>query len=105
MGSTEVYILGQKYTIKGDAPEEYIKEIASFVDKKLKDAGKKLKTMPWEMPEVNKRVIKAFNLRLPEPEFLKLKYVIEKTKAKSLHSFCVEVVKKEVEKQLKKLAK
>jgi len=37
MGSTEVYILGQKYTIKGDAPEEYIREIASFVDTKLKE--------------------------------------------------------------------
>ncbi|MEW6571123.1 MAG: cell division protein ZapA [Nitrospirota bacterium] len=37
MGSTEVNILGQKYTIKGDAPEEYIKELASYVDKKLKE--------------------------------------------------------------------
>jgi len=37
MGSTEVYILGQKYTIKGDAPEEYIQELAAYVDKKLKD--------------------------------------------------------------------
>lgn len=37
MGSTEVYILGQKYTIKGDEPEEYIRELASFVDKKLKE--------------------------------------------------------------------
>ncbi len=37
MGSTEVYILGQKYTIKGDAPEEYIRELASYVDRKLKE--------------------------------------------------------------------
>jgi cell division protein ZapA len=37
MGSTEVYILGQKYIIKGDAPEEYIKQLAAFVDKKLKE--------------------------------------------------------------------
>jgi cell division protein ZapA len=37
MGSTEVYILGQKYTIKGDAPEEYIRALASYVDKKLKE--------------------------------------------------------------------
>jgi len=37
MGSTEVYILGQKYTIKGDAPEEHIRDIASYVDKKLKE--------------------------------------------------------------------
>jgi cell division protein ZapA len=37
MGSVEVTILGQKYTIKGDAPEDYIKGLASFVDNKLKD--------------------------------------------------------------------
>lgn len=37
MGSTEVFILGQKYTIRGDAPEEYIRELASFVDTRLKD--------------------------------------------------------------------
>lgn len=37
MGSTEVYILGQKYTITGDEPEEYIRDLASFVDKKLKE--------------------------------------------------------------------
>jgi len=37
MGSVEVYILGQRYTIKGDAPEEHIKKLAAYVDKKLKE--------------------------------------------------------------------
>ncbi len=37
MGSVDVTILGQKYTIKGDAPEDYIKGLASFVDEKLKE--------------------------------------------------------------------
>lgn len=37
MGSVEVYILGQKYTIKGDAPEEHIIRLASYVDEKLKE--------------------------------------------------------------------
>lgn len=37
MGSIEVDILGQKYTIKGDAPEEYMKMLAAFVDLKLKE--------------------------------------------------------------------
>ena len=37
MGSIEVDILGQKYTIRGDAPEEYIKKLAVFVDLKLKE--------------------------------------------------------------------
>ena len=37
MGSIEVDILGQKYSIKGDASEEYIKKLAAFVDLKLKE--------------------------------------------------------------------
>lgn len=37
MGSVEVHILGQKYVIKGDAPAEYIQQIADFVDEKLKE--------------------------------------------------------------------
>jgi cell division protein ZapA len=37
MGSIEVHILGQKYVIRGDAPPEYIQQIADFVDEKLKE--------------------------------------------------------------------
>ena len=37
MGSVDVTILGQKYTIKGDASEEHIKKLASFVNGKLQD--------------------------------------------------------------------
>jgi cell division protein ZapA len=37
MGSVEVTILGQKYTVKGDAPEDHIRKLASFVDGKLKE--------------------------------------------------------------------
>ena len=37
MGSMDVYILGQKYTIKGEGSEEYIKKVAAFVDAKIKE--------------------------------------------------------------------
>ena len=37
VGSVEISILGQKYTIKGDAQEEYIKELAAYVDEKLQE--------------------------------------------------------------------
>ncbi|WP_333652053.1 cell division protein ZapA [Dissulfurispira sp.] len=37
MSSIEAHILGQKYVIKGDAPPEYIQQIADFVDEKLKE--------------------------------------------------------------------
>jgi cell division protein ZapA len=37
MGSIDVTILGQKYTIKGDASEEYIKKLAAFVDERMRE--------------------------------------------------------------------
>ena len=37
MRSIEVQILGQKYAIKTDEDEAYIKSLASFVDEKLKE--------------------------------------------------------------------
>ncbi|MBI4685461.1 MAG: cell division protein ZapA [Nitrospirae bacterium] len=37
MGSVDVYILGQKYTVKGDAPEDYIQKVAALVDSKIKE--------------------------------------------------------------------
>lgn len=37
MGSVDVYILGQKYTIKGEEAEEHIQKIAAYVDAKIKD--------------------------------------------------------------------
>jgi cell division protein ZapA len=41
MGSIEVTIIGQKYNIKGDAPEEYIQELARFVDRRIKEIYEK----------------------------------------------------------------
>lgn len=37
MGSAEVFILGQRYNIRGDEPEHYIKGLAKFVDKKMSE--------------------------------------------------------------------
>ncbi len=57
--------------------------------------------LPWQDPDVNARVIKAFNLRLTEPDSLKLKYVVDNLVSdKSMHAFCVRIVMQEVERQL-----
>jgi cell division protein ZapA len=37
MPSTEVYILGQKYTIKGEASEEHINRLAGYIEGQLRD--------------------------------------------------------------------
>lgn len=36
MGSIEVTILGQKYTVRGDESEDYMKKLAVFVDNELR---------------------------------------------------------------------
>lgn len=41
MGTVEVYILGQNYTIKGDASEEYIQELAAHVNDRLNEVYQK----------------------------------------------------------------
>jgi len=58
MGSVEVIILGQKYTIKGDAPEEYIRNLASYVDIKLKEVNS---SIPNAMP-VKALILTSLNL-------------------------------------------
>jgi cell division protein ZapA len=37
MGSVEIHILGQRYTVKGDESEEYIQQLAAYVQNKIKE--------------------------------------------------------------------
>ncbi|MCS7215541.1 MAG: cell division protein ZapA [Thermodesulfovibrio sp.] len=46
MYKTEVYILGQKYTIKGEKSPEYIQNLAAFVDQKLRKVYEQNSAMP-----------------------------------------------------------
>jgi cell division protein ZapA len=80
MNSIEVYILGQKYTIKGEASEEHIRKLAAFVDNKLKEVHN---TAPNIAP-VKASILAALNIA---DELFKLKneqeemdkYIEEKT--------------------------
>jgi len=80
MGSVEVYILGQRYTIKGDAPEEYIRKLASFVDEKLREV---YSSQPNITP-VKASILAALNIadeliRLKSEQEELTKYIEEKT--------------------------
>jgi hypothetical protein len=46
---------------------------------------------PWEAPGVRTDVAKVYNLRLPEPYLLKLKYIAEHT-PDSMQQFCLSVL-------------
>ncbi len=58
----------------------------------------------WEETGVREDVTKVYNLRLPEPYLLKLKYIADNT-PDSMQKFCINVIEKEIDKKIKDLTK
>jgi len=56
-----------------------------------------LTLLPWE--EAREDVTKVFNLRIPEPVFLKLKHIAENSKY-SMQSFCLERLIPEIDEKV-----
>lgn len=44
MKTTEIEIYGQRYTLKGEADEQYLKRLASFVDDQMRSLARNMKT-------------------------------------------------------------
>jgi len=65
---------------------------------------KRKPSYPWEDSNVREDVTKTYNLRLPEPYLLKLKYIAAHT-PNSMHKFCMNVLEKEIDKKIKELTK
>ena len=64
--------------------------------------GRGLSDHPWEDPMVRDDMLKIYNLRLPEPYLLKLKYIAKHTPG-SMHQFCIEVLLPAIDKKVKEL--
>lgn len=58
---------------------------------------------PWQDSNVRPDVTKVFNLRLPEDVYLKLKYLSEKQRRRSMQSICMDAIEPYIEQELKKL--
>lgn len=58
---------------------------------------------PWQDPKVRPDVTKVFNLRLPEDVYLKLKYLSEKQRRRSMQTICQDAIEPYIEQELKKL--
>lgn len=54
---------------------------------------------PWEMPGIRADVAKVFNVRLPEPYLLKLKYIADHSPA-SMQQFCLSVLLPAIDAQI-----
>ena len=61
-------------------------------------------TFPWEEQGVREDVTKVYNLRLPEPYLLKLKYIAEHT-PDSMQKFCLDVLQDAIDSKIEALTK
>jgi hypothetical protein len=57
---------------------------------------------PWAAPGVREDVAKVFNLRLPEPDLLKLKYIADHT-PDSMQQFCQRVLLPAIDAKIQEL--
>jgi cell division protein ZapA len=58
MPKTEIQILGQKYALKGESSEEHLKQVASFLDGKIREVlGKSPNMTP-----LNAAILAALNI-------------------------------------------
>ena len=58
---------------------------------------------PWQATTVRPDVTKVFNLRLPEDVYLKLKYLSDKQRRRSMQTICQDAIEPYIEQELKKL--
>jgi hypothetical protein len=61
-------------------------------------------SLPWEDPRVREDVLKVYNLRLPEPYLLKLKYIAEHT-PDSMQKFCLDALLPAIDAKIEALTK
>ena len=57
--------------------------------------------LPWEAPDVRLDVTKVFNLRLPEDLYLKLKYLSDNQRRRSMQTICMDAIEPVIEAEIK----
>ena len=96
---------------KSRPPEKKVAEIEDFIsgaEKKPEEGGvaeqQEPEPLPWDAPGVTDEIVKGYNLRLPLPYLLKLRYIAKHT-PDSMHRFCLDAVMEAVDKKIEELTK
>lgn len=87
---------------KAQAAEDFVNEAGNETQTTAPVEGE----LEWEAEGINPNVIKPFNLRLNQPDSLKVKFIVKNSpQFKSKHDFCMQVVQDAIEAELDKLLK
>lgn len=88
----------QSADLSVSAPAQTVDDEPAVREKTAKKAQ-----FPWEAQGVSQEIIKAFLLRLRQPDKLKAEYIVQNSlEYNSLHDFCMKAVLKQIAKEMKK---
>lgn len=95
--------------MKSRLPGKKSSEIEAFIsgaEKKMapEPVQRQKASYPWKDLGVREDVTRVYNLRLPEPYLLKLKYIAENT-PDSMQKFCLNVLQDAIDKKIEELTK
>ncbi len=90
--------------LKSKPPAQPLNDIDAFVSGAEKPATIQsdpssiaaYEVYPWQDPNIREDVLKIYNLRLPEPYLLKLKYIAQHT-PESMQKFCLDHLLKAID--------
>lgn len=97
--------LQQSNKIEKDSKKDFVDGAGKHIPLEDKNLEEKVSfrdpDYPWNQPGVRKDVTRLFNLRLSEPDWLKLKFISDKTD-ESMHTICLDVVIPAIARKLRK---
>lgn len=74
----------------------------SAVEPSIRPPDTTVKAYPWQEQNVRADVCKVYNLRLPEPYLMKLKYIAEHT-PNSMQKFCLGILQEAIDEKIAEL--
>jgi len=72
--------------------------VKSFIESAEKNENDDV--LPWEAPDVRPDMTKVFNLRLPEDVYLKLKYLSDNQRRRSMQSICMDALEPAIDAEI-----
>ena len=75
--------------------------MTSFIEGAEKEGLESDIVLPWEASSVRQDVTKVFNLRLPEDLYLKLKYLSDNQRRRSMQTICMDAIEPMIEAEIK----
>ena len=73
--------------------------VKNFIEAADKNVGND-NVLPWEAPDVRPDITKVFNLRLPEDVYLKLKYLSDNQRRRSMQSICMDALEPAIDAEI-----